>query len=58
MNRAERRRLKREQEIKNVKDVVDKAIESLLIKFYMTMRENKISKERANRIIEETSKKL
>ena len=58
MNRAERRRLKREQEIKNAKDVVDKAIESLLIKFSMTMRENKISKERANKIIEETSKKL
>ena len=33
MNRAERRRLKREQEIKNAKDVVDKAIESYLLNF-------------------------
>ena len=58
MNRAERRRLKRQEENMRAEQVVNKAIDNLLNKFYITMRENKISKDRANRILSETAKRL
>ena len=58
MNRAERRRLKRQEENIRAEQIVNKAIDNLLNKFYITMRENNISKDRANRILSETAKRL
>nr|DAP03355.1 MAG TPA: hypothetical protein [Caudoviricetes sp.] len=58
MNRAERRRLKRQEENMRAEQIVNKAIDNLLNKFYITMRENNISKDRANRILSETAKRL
>ena len=58
MNRAERRRLKRQEEKMRAEQIVNKAIDNLLNKFYITMRENNISKDRANRILSETAKRL
>ena len=58
MNRAERRRLKRQEENMRAEQIVNKAIDNLLYKFYITMRENKIGKDRANKILKETAKRL
>ena len=58
MNRAERRKLKRQEENMRAEQIVNKAIDNLLNKFYITMRENNISKDRANRILSETAKRL
>ena len=58
MNRAERRRLKRQEENMRAEQIVNKAIDNLLYKFYLTMRENKIGKDRANKILKETAKRL
>ena len=58
MNRAERRRLKRQEESMRAEQIVNKAIDNLLNKFYITMRENNIGKDRANRILSETAKRL
>ena len=38
--------------------IVNKAIDNLLNKFYITMRENKIGKDRANKILKETAERL
>lgn len=58
MNRAERRRLKRQEENMRAEQIVNKAIDNLLNKFYIAMRENKIGKDRANKILKETAKRL
>ena len=58
MNRAERRRLKRQEENMRAEQIVNKAIDNLLYKFYLTMRENKIGKDRANKILKENAKRL
>ena len=58
MNRAERRRLKRQEENMRAEQIVNKAIDNLIYKFYLTMRENKIGKDRANKILKETAKRL
>lgn len=58
MNRAERRRLKRQEENMRAEQIVNKAIDNFLNKFYITMRENKIGKDRANKILKETAERL
>ena len=58
MNRAERRRLKRQEENMRAEQIVNKAIDNLIYKFYLTMRENKIGKDRANKILKETAERL
>ena len=58
MNRSERRRLKREEEKADLNKKLDRLVNVLLNQFYITMRENKISKDRANKILQETAERI
>ena len=58
MNRAERRRLKRQEENMRAEQIVNKAIDNLLNKFYITTPHTKTGKDRANKILKETAERL